>query len=336
LEEKRPDMMKKEAELQASIEVDEQQKATKEPVVQTKVDALTKMQAFIDRVVFGPFRIQISESVTEKTIAHKGMKLDRSSSEIPLGIEVYHGNGKTLVVKAIDSGGLVHAWNQSHPEAELQVHDQIVEVNGIQGNSIWLQEECQKSALLTLTVQYYAEASILSATKGQHDSLSTELTDKQIVSCEGPKPLRTLEELMGEWSASSGHYGPLKLQAGHYFTSMVNGDGWARIMTSSRSMAHFCAKMVGVSSCSGMKSSFGPGMESRLLNGHAPNPPAPNFLRPARRCSWTGLFLKHLLVLMCARGMGRPWSSRPWIPEALCTNGIEVTQMQRCSFTTRL
>mmetsp|Transcript_30405 Transcript_30405/g.68244 ORF Transcript_30405/g.68244 Transcript_30405/m.68244 type:complete len:214 (+) Transcript_30405:81-722(+) len=52
----------------------------------------------------------------------------RSSSR-PLGLAVDRSNTRCVIVRAI-TGGAAAAWNETHPEQEIKIFDQIVEVNG--------------------------------------------------------------------------------------------------------------------------------------------------------------------------------------------------------------
>lgn len=75
------------------------------------------------------------------------VKLDRSAGGI-LGIEVDHTMDGSLLISRIGEG-LMTAWNEANPKAEVVPGDRIVEVNGATKN---LLKECKKECVLKILV----------------------------------------------------------------------------------------------------------------------------------------------------------------------------------------
>merc|ERR1711966_159207 len=50
-----------------------------------------------------------------------------------LGIDVDSCDGETLLIEAVQEGGLVHSWNEQNPGRAVRMGDRILEVNGRRG-----------------------------------------------------------------------------------------------------------------------------------------------------------------------------------------------------------
>eukprot|EP00931_Biecheleriopsis_adriatica_P122839 TRINITY_DN97887_c0_g1_i1.p1 TRINITY_DN97887_c0_g1~~TRINITY_DN97887_c0_g1_i1.p1 ORF type:complete len:217 (+),score=48.20 TRINITY_DN97887_c0_g1_i1:50-652(+) len=89
---------------------------------------------------------------------HYVIKVDRSTGA-GLGLDINYADGQTLLVKAVDSDGLLASWNASQlPTGRIGPGHRIVAVNGVRGNSALLMEQCRKRQLLELAVQQPPEA----------------------------------------------------------------------------------------------------------------------------------------------------------------------------------
>jgi len=70
-----------------------------------------------------------------------------------LGITVrYAPHGTSLLVDRVNQHGLVKVWNMAYPDHEVQVHDRIVEVNGIRGPPDLLLRELNSAGALELVI----------------------------------------------------------------------------------------------------------------------------------------------------------------------------------------
>jgi len=66
-----------------------------------------------------------------------------------IGVDIIREFDGSLAVARIEDGGLMHAWNKSHPTEEVQPGDRFAEVNG---NTDSLAAECRKLQELKITV----------------------------------------------------------------------------------------------------------------------------------------------------------------------------------------
>jgi len=70
-----------------------------------------------------------------------------------LGLDVdYMPQRSVLPIMAV-TGGLAKAWNQDHPEEQLQKGDSILEVNGTWGDVSQMLERCKSDTVLELTMR---------------------------------------------------------------------------------------------------------------------------------------------------------------------------------------
>merc|ERR1719235_1360829 len=82
-----------------------------------------------------------------------------------MGLDINYADGKTLLIRAVDSGGLFCSWNDAaSPEEQVGPGFRILEVNGISGNSAALLDECRKLQLLRLVIERPPEAFFNGAT----------------------------------------------------------------------------------------------------------------------------------------------------------------------------
>mmetsp|Transcript_106136 Transcript_106136/g.332726 ORF Transcript_106136/g.332726 Transcript_106136/m.332726 type:complete len:154 (+) Transcript_106136:72-533(+) len=84
--------------------------------------------------------------------------LDKSQGA-RLGIDVDHQDGVTLMIESIN-GGLVEAWNQTHPDRIVRLEDRIVEVNGVRSDVLRLIEECKLNKVLRMRLRRPAATSV--------------------------------------------------------------------------------------------------------------------------------------------------------------------------------
>lgn len=69
------------------------------------------------------------------------------------GLDLTMADAGTLCVNKLDSNGLIGDWNRENPEAQVQVGDSIVDVNGKKGDSRAMLEEAKSSLNLRLLVR---------------------------------------------------------------------------------------------------------------------------------------------------------------------------------------
>jgi hypothetical protein len=74
--------------------------------------------------------------------------IDKSSGQA-LGIE---WDPQTLRIKAVDTDGLVHQWNETHPELAIKRNDRIVRANGIRNDVQGIMNECNQNKKLELAI----------------------------------------------------------------------------------------------------------------------------------------------------------------------------------------
>jgi len=91
--------------------------------------------------------------------------LDKSDAS-PLGLSLSTDSAAVLVVTGINSDGLVGQWNMRHPEAQVQLGDEILEVNDQRGNANLLYQECTKNK--PLRMKLWRRRLLKRAPKGQH------------------------------------------------------------------------------------------------------------------------------------------------------------------------
>jgi len=70
----------------------------------------------------------------------------------PLGLTLGQETD-TLIITDIEQGGLVEDWNWAHPRRRVQLGDEIVEVNGIQGTAEGIYAEVTKQTRLRMTLR---------------------------------------------------------------------------------------------------------------------------------------------------------------------------------------
>lgn len=88
-----------------------------------------------------------------QTRAEHMITLDRSEGD-RIGISYDDSDGVVIVVKVVKPG-LVYAWNCMEEDQErwLMAEDQIIEVNGVSGNTELMLEECSKLQVLKFLVR---------------------------------------------------------------------------------------------------------------------------------------------------------------------------------------
>lgn len=77
--------------------------------------------------------------------------LDRRGGE-QLGVVVSQHDDQTLLIMRV-KGGLVGSWNQATPSLTVKPGDRIIGVNDIRGSAKQLLSECEREALLQMTIQ---------------------------------------------------------------------------------------------------------------------------------------------------------------------------------------
>lgn len=82
--------------------------------------------------------------------AEYSLKVDRSSSDRPMGIQYEHSDGLSLVIRNIQRGMLFSSMVQQGQDHWVQLGDQIVEVNGLRGDAAVLEAECLKKQVLNM------------------------------------------------------------------------------------------------------------------------------------------------------------------------------------------
>lgn len=70
-----------------------------------------------------------------------------------LGLRYDDSDGLALVIKIIDPGVLYDSIMEMSSDQWAMPEDRIIEVNGVRGKSEWLEEQCMKSDVLTLTLE---------------------------------------------------------------------------------------------------------------------------------------------------------------------------------------
>mmetsp|Transcript_22398 Transcript_22398/g.63627 ORF Transcript_22398/g.63627 Transcript_22398/m.63627 type:complete len:136 (+) Transcript_22398:80-487(+) len=69
-----------------------------------------------------------------------------------LGVDVDLSDGKTLVVDCINEG-LMKEWNEASPSLAVKASDRILSINGVEGDSNSLTDECKRSQKLEMRIQ---------------------------------------------------------------------------------------------------------------------------------------------------------------------------------------
>lgn len=84
------------------------------------------------------------------------ISVDKSSGA-RLGIDVDHADMKSLLIEAVNEGGLIDHWNIAHPDCEVHVGDRIVEVSlehGLSGcDAYTLLDACRSTQVLHIAMQ---------------------------------------------------------------------------------------------------------------------------------------------------------------------------------------
>lgn len=75
-----------------------------------------------------------------------------------LGLVLLHEEGKALAVEAL-AEGRIEEWNKSNPNAEVQVGDIVVSVNGIRDSVSDQVQECRKPKVLHIVLRRIPGAS---------------------------------------------------------------------------------------------------------------------------------------------------------------------------------
>jgi len=104
--------------------------------------------------------------------------------DLPLGLDVSMVRGReSLPITGIRSPSLAQQWNLEHPEAAMQVGDQIIEVNGIMGDAFVLIAACEAVSVWRMTVtSRYAAAVPPTMVQQQHAAMHR---IDESVGCEG-------------------------------------------------------------------------------------------------------------------------------------------------------
>mmetsp|Transcript_18791 Transcript_18791/g.40327 ORF Transcript_18791/g.40327 Transcript_18791/m.40327 type:complete len:142 (-) Transcript_18791:63-488(-) len=121
--------------------------------LQTGIEKGGKPGLEVTSPLHSPGKQEATVSPPAAAIADKyAIELDKTGGQ-PLGIDVDHADGATLLIVEINEGGLFAEWNATHKDKQVTPGDRIVEVNQAVGQVIDLVTESKKPQKLRIVLK---------------------------------------------------------------------------------------------------------------------------------------------------------------------------------------